>query len=479
MPIPKRGEIASFRIESLAFGGKGIARVTTPEYESGYVVFIPNTIPGQLVQARIVKKRKRHAEAKLLSIVERSEQEQAIPYQSIPGAPYATWPMEAQHAHKRESTIELFKRIGGQPEIEAKLGTFIGSPASWHYRNKMEYSFPAVQYDLQTDGEIDTFALGFKHRGQWLSVENMDADSGLFDAAIENSLHEVRTWCKETGLPPWHPARHSGFFRYLTIRKSISEDTLLVNLTTHNEGLEKFDREAFIALIRKLWGERVTGILHTINDSSGDRMIDERSDVQLIYGSPTLRDEILGLSFEMSIQSFFQPNPRAAALLYQKALDYVFEDMENEQGVVMDLFCGTGTIGQILAQRTAGKRPVIGVDIVESAIVNAQENAKRNNLEGLSFYAADVGKFLREYPDYQGRIHTVVLDPPRGGIAPKTLRRIIELGAQRIVYVSCNPATQARDTVELTEAGYTLQKLSLVDQFPHTAHVETVALFDR
>ncbi|NEQ50641.1 MAG: class I SAM-dependent RNA methyltransferase, partial [Leptolyngbya sp. SIO3F4] len=185
------------------------------------------------------------------------------------------------------------------------------------------------------------------------------------------------------------------------------------------------------------------------------------------------------LQFEISMESFFQPNPRTAALLYTRAAEYVFEGQENESGVVMDLFCGTGTIGQVLTKQGQGKRPIIGVDIIDRAIEDARENAQRNGLEGLEFFAADVGKFLLQYPEYKGNIHTVVLDPPRGGIAPKTLKRILELEAQRIVYVSCNPATQARDTVELTQAGYVLRKLTMVDQFPHTAHIETVALFDK
>jgi tRNA/tmRNA/rRNA uracil-C5-methylase (TrmA/RlmC/RlmD family) len=157
-------------------------------------------------------------------------------------------------------------------------------------------------------------------------------------------------------------------------------------------------------------------------------------------------------------------------------LEYAGVRDSDDGNVILDLFCGTGTITQLLAKESGKK--IIGVDIVETAILDARRNAERNGVDNLEFFAADVGKFLLEYPQYQGRIGCAVLDPPRGGIAPKTLRKIIALGARRIVYVSCNPATQARDTIDLLAAGYSLRRMSLVDQFPHTSHVETVAWFE-
>jgi 23S rRNA (uracil-5-)-methyltransferase RumA len=177
------------------------------------------------------------------------------------------------------------------------------------------------------------------------------------------------------------------------------------------------------------------------------------------------------------MQSFFQTNPKSAERLYNKVLEYADVAAEDDGQLTMDLFCGTGTIAQLLAQQSS--RKVIGVDIVESAIVDARENARRNKVSNVEFFAADVGKFLLEYPEYTGKIHTLVLDPPRGGIAPKTLRKVMNLEAKRIVYVSCNPSTQARDTEVLAESGYILKKISLVDQFPHTSHIESVALFEK
>ena len=204
----------------------------------------------------------------------------------------------------------------------------------------------------------------------------------------------------------------------------------------------------------------------------------ENGEWKLLYGEQVIVERLLDLDFEISMESFFQTNPKSAEKLYNKALDYVFEENIASKDVVMDLFCGTGTIGQILTSRKSDVR-IIGVDIVEEAIEDAKKNAKRNGIEGIEFYAADVGKFLKEYPNFIGKIKTIILDPPRAGIAPKTLLKVIELGAENIVYISCNPSTQARDTDTLMKEGYDLEKLSLVDQFPHTGHIEAIAKYKK
>lgn len=473
----KRGSVLTVQIDDIAFGGKGIARLATEKGD--YIVFVPNTLPGQKVKARVVKKQKRHAECKLLEVVERSPREVDVPYQEIPGAPYAKLPIKEQEADKQKTTFELFKRIGKVENVEQLFDVFIQSPRTWHYRNKMEYSFSSIIYDLETREEYDGFALGFKHRGQWWSVENLDKDSGLFDPLVEDNLKKIRDWCEATGLPAWSPPKRMGFFRYLTVRKSFHTNKFLLNFVTSSTRLDEFDMEGFIALIQSIFGEHLGGLLHTINDSTGDRSHDADAITQLVYGASILKEHLLGLDFEISINSFFQPNPASAEKLYSKAIEYALEGKAEADEVIMDLFCGTGTIGQILSKRSEGKTKIIGVDIVESAIENAKQNAALNGVSNLEFYAADVNKFLYEYPQFQGKINTIVLDPPRGGITPKALKRIIEINAPRIVYVSCNPATQARDTTILYEAGYQMKKISMVDQFPHTAHIETVVLFEK
>jgi len=473
----KRGEILELRIEDYAFGGKGIGRIRSEEGE--FVVFVPNTLPGQLVKARVAKSSKKYAECKLIDVLEHSDDEIEVPYQDIPGAPYIQLPIDLQHQYKKESTLSLFQRIGKVENVEDLFDEFVTSPNVFHYRNKMEYGFSAIGYDRINKTDVDEFTLGFKRRGVWWMGDNLEKDSGLFDKQVEDELKNIRNYCESTGLAPWHGPKKEGFFRYFVVRKSYKTNRLLFNLVTTSEGLSTFDLNAFADLLKDTFGDRFAGLLHTINDETGDRTIATSGSIQLIAGEDKIVEELLGLNFEISMKSFFQTNPKSAEKLYSKVIEYALEKREAiDNTVVMDLFCGTGTIGQILASRSENAK-IIGVDIVASAIEDAKKNARRNGIEGLEFYAADVGKFLSQYPQYKNKIRTIILDPARAGIAPKTLKKIIDINADRIVYVSCNPATQARDTVELMDRGYQMKKLSLVDQFPHTSHIETVVLFEK
>lgn len=473
----KRGQVIEILIEDYAFGGKGIGRIRNEHGE--FVVFVPNTLPGQLVKAQVKKTSKKYAECKLFEVLKPSEDEVDMPYQDIPGAPYMQLPIETQHQYKKQSTLELFKRIGKVADIETKFDEFVSSPNTFHYRNKMEYGFSAIGYNRELKTDVDEFTLGFKKRGTWWCGDNLNSDSGLFDAEFENQLKDIRTYCKATGLEPWHAPQKTGFFRYFVVRKSYKTNKLLFNLVTTSGDLPQFDLQKFADYLVDLFGDRVAGLLHTINDEIGDRTIATTGSINLVYGDDKIIEELLGLNFEISMKSFFQTNPKCAEKLYSKVVDYALENKEAiDNTVVLDLFCGTGTIGQIIASKATNTK-IVGVDIVASAIADAKENAKRNNIKGLEFYTADVGKFLNEHPEFTDKIKTIILDPARAGIAPKTLKKIINLNAERLVYVSCNPATQARDTEQLMLAGYEIKKLSLVDQFPHTAHIETVVLFEK
>ncbi len=471
----KKGQRIELDIIDLAYGGKGIAKIQTEEGE--FVCFVENSLPGQKVLASVQKCKKKHAECKLVEILKKSDAEIEIPYQIIPGAPYAQLPINIQESNKKNTCFQLFKRIGNIDNVADYFDEFISSPSVWHYRNKMEYSFSAIRYDFDLKSDVDDFALGFKHRGTWWMVENLDRDSGLFDEDLENAFPKLKAYFEDTDLAPWHPPKKEGFYRFLVARKSYANNQILLNLVTTSDELHRFNTSAFVELLKTILGERFAGLLHTINDSVGDRIQASEGSCKLVYGSDKIIENILGLDFEISMQSFFQTNPKCAEKLYQKVVDYVLETDE-KQDVIMDLFCGTGTIGQILANQIP-EAEVIGVDIVPEAIEDAKENAKRNSIKGLKFFAADVGKFLQEFPQYVNNISTVVLDPPRAGIAPKTLKKVVQLNASRIVYVSCNPATQARDTDYLLSVGYQLKKLSFVDQFPHTSHVESIALFEK
>jgi len=477
----KRGDIIEVTITDYAFGGKGIAKVLTNinNEEVLYPIFVDNTFPGQTVKARIAKKRKKFAECKLIEVIERSPQEIEVPYQPISGAPYITLPIELQQQYKKSSTIDIYRKLGGFYDSEDLFDEFISSPNSFDYRNKMEYSFSTIRKELSTGEELDDqFALGFKTRGTWWKVENLEKEDGLFDTEFERLVKEIRLFLEKTGLPAWHPPKKEGFFRHLVVRKSFDVNKLLINLVTSSQGLKDFKRDEFSEFMQNLLGDRLAGLQHTINDDVADRAKIENGNNQLLFGESVVLEKLLGLHFEISMESFFQTNPMSAERLYTKAISYAQENFDLKGQVIMDLFCGTGTIGQILANQIEDVK-VIGVDIVAEAIEDAKRNAKRNKIDNLEFYAADVGKFLREYPDFNNKIHTIVLDPPRAGIAPKTLLKVIALNAKQIVYISCNPSTQARDARTLEDNGYEFKKFSLVDQFPHTSHIEAVGLFVR
>lgn len=471
-----RNQIIEIKIDDFAFGGQGLARMKSEEGD--FILFIENTFPGQFVRARVDKKRKRHAECKLLEVLERSPLEKQLPFQEISGAPYLFVPIEIQQEYKKKSTLDVYRKIGRIQDPNALFDTFISSPEVFFYRNKMEYSFSCIEHVPETGEEIDdAFALGFKRRGTWWKVENLNKPSGLFDEQWETILPEFRDLLKTFGLPAWHPPKKEGFFRHIVVRKSFEQDQLLLHIVTSSVGIKKFDTKQVVDFLKEKLGNRLAGIWHTINDNIADRAKIENGTSTLLFGDSVVVEKMLGLSFEISMESFFQTNPKSAERLYTKAIDYVCEHAK-DGGVIMDLFCGTGTIGQLVAQRVnAGE--IIGVDIVEEAIEDAKRNAKRNNLEHLHFFAADVGKFLSLHPEYLNRIDTIVLDPPRAGIAPKTLQKVMALGASHLVYISCNPSTQARDTETLEQGGYKLTKLSLVDQFPHTSHIEAIAVYEK
>lgn len=471
-----RGSKHEFIIDEFANLGKGLVRHQT---ENGpMVVFVENAIPGQKVEAQVLKARKTHWECRLLDVLEKSPMEMEVPFQPVSGAPYITLPLEKQLSYKKESSLDLYRKLGNFKNPEQYFDELIESPLPHFYRNKMEYAFSCIIHDEKTGEGIDGYGLGFKRRGAWWKVENLEKPSGLFDKEFETHLQKIKIYCENTGLAFWHPPKKVGFFRYLVVRKSFKEDAFLINLVTSSQGKEKFDFNAFTTFMKDLLGKRLAGLQTTTNDDVSDRAKFESGNTTTLLGKDKISEEVLGLNFEISMESFFQTNPKCAEKLYAKTLDYVYEGNEIGDEYVMDLFCGTGTISQLLANRSPQAK-IVGVDIVPQAIDNAKRNADKNGIKNTEFYAADVGKFLQEHPEFEKKIKTIVLDPPRAGIIPKALQKMLLLGAKRIVYVSCNPATQARDLATLREAGYNLKKISFADQFPHTAHIEAIALLEK
>jgi len=472
MQLIKKKERIKIHIDDIVYGGNGISR---QEYENSenFIVFVKNGIEGQTVLAEIVKLKPNYAEAKIINILNKSPLQKTRPYQKISGAPYYDLDINYQRNKKKELVFEVFQRIGKVKNIEIYYDQFINSPKTWHYRNKMEYAFSAIIYDKKKDCDIDDFGLGFKKTNTWWMVENLDKDSGLFDKAWEDSLIEIRRFCIKTGLPAWNIPQKKGFFRNLNIRKSYQENKLLIELVTSSKQLQKFNTKSFSNKILELHENRIEGIIHTVNDNISDRIDYSKVDSKIIFGNDKINEKILDLNFEIYMSSFFQTNPLCAEKLYSKVIDYTLENLNNQKPIILDLFCGTGTIAQMIAKQKTDIT-VIGVDIVESAIENAEKSAEKNQINNVDFHTLDIGDFLFKNPHLKNQINTIIIDPPRPGISKKSIKKIIDLDAEQIIYVSCNPSTQARDVKLLIENGYLIKKFSIADQFPHTHHIETI-----
>jgi len=473
---PKKGEELIGNVVDMAYGGKGIVKINMGKLD--YIVFISNTITGQEIKYKIIKRKENYAEGRLLEIKKRSEIEKKIPYQSISGAPYSTLEISYQHQLKKRQVFELMTKIGGIQSVENKFKSFIESPKIWHYRNKMDYSFSSIGYNQKSKEIVDEFSLGFKKINTWWIVENLEKDSGLFDKNWEDSIKEIRNYCTKTGLPAWNIPQKKGFFRNLVVRKSIINNNFLIELITSSENITKFKPDEFSKKILELHPNRITGIIHTINDNISDRVDYSKVNSKLLFGSNKISESILNLNFEISMSSFFQTNPKSAERLYSQVYDYVFEKNISENDIILDLFCGTGTITQIIASKNPNLK-VIGVDIVEKAIDNAIKSTHKNKISNASFFTGDVGKFLYQNNELINKISSVIIDPPRSGVSKKSLKKIIELNTKKIIYVSCDPSTQARDINFLEQNGYELIKFSIIDQFPHTYHIETIVLLQK
>ena len=411
----RKGQTLTLEVTDMAFGGKGIARLETDK--GPFVVFVQNAMPGQTVEAQVVKCKSKHAECRLLKVLKQADYELDLPYQPIPGAPYLTAPLELQHQWKEETALTLYRKIAQIDDVDDLYQGLVPSPLSFHYRNKMEYSFSEIRHDLETDEKVDDFGLGFKHRGTWWAVENLDQDSGLFDEEVEANLHKVRAWCEATGFPAWHPPQRKGFFRFFVVRKSAANGGLLFNLVTTSD--HPLDREGFVHLLVDLFGDRVEGVLHTINDDVGERVEAREGTSQVIHGNEVIHETLHGLTFGISMGSFFQTNPLSAERLYAEVMSLALEGIdERPSQVVMDLFCGTGTIGQLVAKHTTA--PVVGVDLIESAIEDASAPLPKTAFKTWSFSPPMPGSSFSNTPSIREKFtrssstrHAPALHPKR------------------------------------------------------------------
>lgn len=445
----KKGQIYEGTVEYVSFPNKGTLTI------EGEKVVVKHALSGQKISLFITKKRKGKCEGRLLEVLEKSplETESPCPHFGIcGGCEFQTLPYEEQLKMKESQVRGLLESVCPDIPFEG----IIPSPVSSKYRNKMEFSFG----DAYKGGPL---SLGMHKRGSFYDIvevgECQIADED-FGAILTCTLEHFR----EAEVPFFQKMRHEGYLRHLLVRKAVRTREILVDLVTSTQ--MEVDLQPWVTklLALPLKGS-FAGILHTKNDSPAD--VVQNDGTNILYGQDFFYEELLGLKFKISPFSFFQTNSLGAEVLYSKAREYVGDTKDQ---IVFDLYSGTGTIAQILAPVA---KKVVGVEIVEEAVEAARVNAGLNGLDNCEFLAGDVLKVLdtiEEKPDF------IVLDPPRDGIHPKALSKIIDYGVDRMVYISCKPTSLARDLVELQERGYRVERCCCVDMFPATGNVETIVL---
>ncbi|MGA9761978.1 MAG: 23S rRNA (uracil(1939)-C(5))-methyltransferase RlmD [Gaiellaceae bacterium] len=450
-PVTKEQEL-ELRIESLAFGGNGVARL------EGFVLFVRRGLPGDLVRARVTKVKRSHAEAETIEVLEPgpSRVEAPCPYfGACGGCRFQDLAYEVQCESKAAQVRDALVRIAGLSE--PPLEPITPAEEIYGYRNKLEYSFSATP-----DGP----ALGFHRAGRW--DELLPIESCLLTTELGNSIRAaVVEWAREEVLEAYDQKEKHGYLRHLVVREGRNTGQALVMLVTASD--KPFDRDFLVRSLTKF--PEVRSIYWAVNDGVGETT---NVPAKLIWGEEAIEEELCGLNFRLRPNAFLQTNTLMAEKLYALATEYA--GLTGDE-TVWDLYCGTGTIGLTLARQA---RSVWGIEISEESVACALENAERNSVGNIAFFAGNVGQVIRELKDRSGEPDVVVVDPPRAGLAGKALRRLAETGAPRIVYVSCNPTTLAGDFKLLHEqAGYRLLRARPVDMFPHTPHVETVALLER
>lgn len=456
----RKGDVLTGKVEYVSFPNKAYVRVDSDNPEdNGRMVVVKNSIPGQTVEFMINKKRGDKCEARLLQVLSTSPQETAdvCPhFGRCGGCTYQSLDYSAQLELKEKQVKEILDNaINGEYQFDG----IIGSPVNEHYRNKMEFSFG----DEVKDGEL---ALGLHKRNSTYDIVTVDGCRIIHDDFCKILMCTLE-YFKERNVRYLHKLTHEGYLRHLLVRRTYKTGQILVDLVTTTQETHDLDGWKKALLNLSLEGE-IAGILHTYNDSLADAVVNDST--ELLYGKAYIEEELLGLKFKISPFSFFQTNSLGAEVLYSKAREYMGTTKDK---VVFDLYSGTGTIAQILAPVA---KKVVGVEIVKEAVDAAVENARLNGLTNCEFIADDVLKALDNIEDTPDLI---MLDPPRDGINPKALSKIIDYGVNNIVYISCKPTSLARDLQMLQERGYRVKKACLIDLFPGTYHVETVVLLSQ
>jgi 23S rRNA (uracil1939-C5)-methyltransferase len=450
-PVQRDQEL-ELTIDSLAYGGNGVARL------DGFVVFVRRGLPGDTVKARVTKVQRRHAEALATEVVAPGPQRVEAPCEHYPacgGCRFQDLAYHAQLAAKEQWVADSLQRLAGLEDFP--LEEIVPAESQFHYRNKMEYSFAQL---------VDGATLGFHKAGRWDEV--LEVETCWLTTELGNAIrNRIREWAHEEKLQAYDQATQEGYLRHLVVREGRNTGQALVQLVTARG--ERFDRERLIEVLTEF--PEVRSIHWSVN-----RGVAEVTNLptELLWGEEAIEEEIGGLRFRVRPNAFLQTNTAMAERLYALAREYA--QLRGDE-TVYDLYCGIGTIGLSMA---ANALTVWGIDISEESVACAIENQELNSIGNAAFFAGNVGEVLRELRDRAGDPGVVVVDPPRAGLAGKALKRLGEIGAPRIVYVSCNPTTLAADVKRLRDDyGYSLVRARPVDMFPHTPHVECVSLLER
>lgn len=462
-----KGSQVELDVEKLAYGGKAVAKV------DGFVVFLDHAVPGQRVMALITRKKRNYAEAKVIQTLVQSPDYRppvCAHFGICGGCQWQDISYEAQLFWKRAHVVECLGHIAGAGEIE--VAPIVASPETLHYRNKMEFTFSGRRWlfpdelDLKF-GRESLFALGLHVRGLFDKVCNID-DCILQSHEASAILREVRQWTVKSALPAYIVRTHQGFWRFLVIREAKSTGQVLIHLITSADPSSERTVDLLSDELRAKF-PRLTTFIHSINDKKSQVAVGDSS--RTLFGPGFIEERLGGLRFRVSAHSFFQTNTLGAQNLYEtvKRLAAL-----NGTEKVWDLYCGTGSIGLYVASCA---RSVVGIELVDDAVQDARENCRINNIGNCSFLAGDLKELIRKAVE-MGRPDTVIVDPPRAGMHPKVVKTLLDLLPGRIIAVSCNPASLARDAAFLLEA-YDIKQVQPIDLFPHTPHVECVVRFDR
>lgn len=481
----KKGDILEVTVKKLVLGGLGMAVYQFPKEEMDLPpeqleklgdlrVFVERGIPGQKVQVMVVKKKPQYVIARIQEVVEESAQVigPKCPYfatsgkinDKVPTCGGCLWQnlkYEDQLEVKQQQVEETLQRLGKMPDL--KVEPIIPSPDPWFYRNKIELSF-----GMNADGHVD---FGFRERGKFNSIIPVES-CVIFDEQLPMVLDVIRRYVKMSDLEPFDfDKRPEGFWQFLILRRGVKTGEWMINFVTRpGHEIHKHLAEE----LREVLGEKLQSVLHTVNFGKAISYAGHNNKkIEVLFGRDYILEELGGLQFKISPFSFFQTNTLAAEKLYDTVRDLAALKGHER---VLDLYCGTGTIGQYLARNA---REVIGMEILQEAVDDANENARMNSLANCIYHCGDVKKILFARRNKYLHIDMLILDPPRAGIADKTRKKILSLMPQRVVYVSCNPATLARDLVDFKKHGYEIQKVQPLDLFPQTHHVETVVVMER